>query len=189
MPRAPLALLVLSLLASAASAQTRISRDGLWGSFAFGAGSAGVSCGFCTDEREWAPAGSVAFGGTLSNQVLIGGGASGYGRLSETSDTYLGWVYGLVRAYPSRGLGGFVNGGIGVNYGRGTTSTDDYSALGLGFVAGVGWDFALSQAMAVTAAANAHFSVGGYLEQNGVQASSSSFSPSMFSVALGLTLF
>lgn len=187
--RAAAVLLLFPLAVQPAAAQGDVERQGFWGSFAIGAGSAGVSCGFCSDERQWAPAGSMAFGGTLSDHILIGGGASAYGRLTETGDTYLGWAYGLVRAYPLGDLGAFLNGGIGIAYGRGTTDIDDYQALGAGFVAGIGWDLGLGPALALTALANAHFSTGGYLEQNGAQASAGGFNPSLFTIALGLTLF
>lgn len=181
-------LFLLLFVAAPVAAQGDMQRRGAWGTFTMGAGSAGVSCGFCDDGREWGPTGALAFGGALSDRVLLGGGATGFARLTETTDHYLGWAYGLVRAYPLAALNAFVTGGVGVAYGQGTSQTDDYSALGAGFVAGLGWDFGLGSGLAVTAVANAHFSAGGYLDQNGVEAASG-FNPTLFQFGLGVTLF
>jgi hypothetical protein len=189
MSRLPTLLSLLAILGTPLHAQGDLQREGAWGSFLLGAGSVGVSCGFCPTDRQWGPSGMFAVGGTISRQILLGGGTSVFGRTSETADTYLGWAYGLIRAYPSASINGFVSGGAGLNYGRGTSSTDDYQALGAGFLVGLGWDFGLGESFALTAFANALFSAGGYLEQNGVQASNSSFNPTLFQFGLGVTLF
>jgi len=182
-------LILLSTLPARALAQGDVEHEGAWGMFTLGAGSAGADCGFCSGDRQWGPSGQLAIGGTMSRQFLLGAGVSGYARIEDQTDIYLGWALGLVRYYPARKLGVFLSGGAGVNYGHGTTATDTFDALGAGFLAGVGWDVGLAPNLAITVVANALFSAGGYLKQNGVEATNSTFSPSLFQVALGLTLF
>ncbi|MDH4043989.1 MAG: hypothetical protein OEW06_05960 [Gemmatimonadota bacterium] len=188
MRRILLPCLLLLLLTSRGHAQGDIERRGAWGMFAIGAGSAGVDCGFCEGNRAWGPSGMVAFGGTPSRRVLVGGGASGIAKTAGDTDTYLGWALGLVRAYPSASLGVFVSGGAGVGYGRGTSSADAFDALGAGFLVGLGWDFGLGPSLGVTAIANFLLTAGGYLKQNDVQASGS-FNPTLFQFGLGVTMF
>lgn len=188
MPRALLAFLLITALPPSAGAQGDLERRGAWGQLTLGAGTAGVSCGFCNDGRHWAPSGAMAFGGTPSRRLLLGGGASGFARTEGETDTYLGWAYGLVRAYPLADANLHVSGGAGVVYGRGTTSTDDFDALGAGFLIGVGWDFGLAPNLAITATANMLLSAGGYLEQNGVE-TSDAFNPTLFQFGAGVTLF
>lgn len=188
MLRVLLPCLFIVVLTSRSHAQGDIERRGGWGMFAIGAGTAGVDCGFCGEERSWGPSGTVAFGGTPSRRLLVGGGASGFAKTSGDADTYLGWAYGLVRAYPSATLGAFVSGGAGLGYGRGTGGVDEFDALGAGFLVGVGWDFGLGPSLGITAIANFLLTAGGYLNQNGVQ-TSGSFNPTLFQFGLGVTLF
>jgi hypothetical protein len=182
-------LTLLAILPAGAHAQGDVEHAGAWGMFSLGAGSAGTDCGFCSDNRQWGPSGQFAFGGTMSRQFLLGVSINGFAHIQDEDNIYLGWVLGATRYYPSRSLGAYLSGGAGVNYGRGTTSSDTFDALGAGFLAGVGWDVGLGPSLAITVAANALLSAGGYLKQNGVEATNSTFSPSLFQFVLGLTVF
>lgn len=136
-PMGALCLAALVLAPSVASAQHSQKREGFW--FNVGVASGSLGCNEC-GTRVSGSSGSLALGGTLNQQWLLGVFANGwtksqYGATMSTEAFVLG-----VRFYPSAQGGFFLHGGIGSSridlsaYGFGSASVSGSSAqVGLGY--------------------------------------------------------
>jgi hypothetical protein len=143
---------------SLASAQ---ERSGFWIGLGGGIGSAGIGCDDDCDggEREWAPAGYVKLGGTLSKRVLLGAEFNLW--FDEQEGTTLNFydAVATVTFYPQRTSGFFLKGGVGAAFldmefrDDDTTITVDLGT-GLGVLAGAGYDFRVGRRTSITPAVN-----------------------------------
>jgi len=146
-------LAALALTATAMTAQQPV-REGFWGSVGAGYGTAGLSCGNCGDvAREGSFAGFLVMGLTLNPSLLIGLEVDGWVKTINGDPLRLGGLNGTVQWYPSRGMGLFVKGGIGMAYARGdlrfptSVFLDD---AGLGYLFGIGYDVPIAGGLSVT---------------------------------------
>ena len=89
------------------------NREGLWFNIGVGYGTSG--CGPCT-QRDGGLSGGLSAGITLSDNVLIGGGLTGWRKSSGAVTVAAGLLTPLVRVYPSGTDGFFLTGGVGVGW-------------------------------------------------------------------------
>ena len=89
------------------------NREGLWFNIGVGYGTSG--CGPCT-ERDGGLSGGLSAGTTLSDNVLIGGGLTGWRKSSGAVTVSARLLTPLVRVYPWGTEGFFLTGGVGVGW-------------------------------------------------------------------------
>jgi hypothetical protein len=154
-------LVLLGVLAAVpASAQNDLARRGFWIGFAAGPGFASLDCELCGPVAATGPweggAGAyiaIALGGTVRNNLLLGGELSGWGRVDPDDDDVnasVGAVSFIMQYYPVRGSGLFLKGGLGV--GGSTLRSPDLELETSGFVgtATVGYDIAIGRRFAIS---------------------------------------
>lgn len=143
-----ISLCLLTCLAMPLAAQDVQSHKGLWGGFGLGPGING------TEYNIWGVQSYGRIGGTLSQQVLLGGESAGWFGSENGYDLYRGNVSGIVLFYPSAKGGLFLKGGVGFSYL--TTSYNHFvpgtityigteSSSGFGTTAGLGFDLRLGR--------------------------------------------
>lgn len=140
--------LVVALSASPALAQDAPARSGFWFSGGLGAGSLG--CEGC-DGRETSFSGTLTFGGTLSDRVLLGVGTTGWTKSELGATLTVGTLDARVRYYPMLRSGFFLTGGMGL--GSAVASVDGLGSeteLGFGAVLGLGYDWRVGANVSVT---------------------------------------
>ena len=140
MRSALLALTILSLAALPASAQREGKHEGFW--IGFGLGGGYNVADFAAGARGGV-GGYLRMGGTLSQQVLLGGEVSGWGRDRNGATFAESGLTAIITFYPiERGL--FFKGGAGfagwsTSYSAAGTTTQS-TATGFAGTVGVGYD-------------------------------------------------
>lgn len=155
--RAVIASAVATAFAAAAVTAQESAREGFWGSVGAGYGAAELTCSNCGDlDREGSFSGFLVMGATLNPSLLIGLEVDGWVKTINGDPLRLGGLSGIVQWYPSRSMGLFVKGGVGMAYARGdlrfptSVFVDD---AGLGYLLGVGYDFPVG-GLSITPLAN-----------------------------------
>jgi hypothetical protein len=149
----------LILLAAPVQAQRVANHEGFWISFGFGAGSAFGDDAFDGDSK-FGGAGFLRMGGSVSQQLLLGGEIIGWGTDQDNVAIGRGAMMFTAMYYPSPKGGFYLKGGAGFS-GRsaewevpfeGYTATvkDDQGGIGLG--AGLGYDIQLGRNFFLTPA-------------------------------------
>ena len=123
------------------------TRKGFWFNGGLGYGSLGCDgCG----GRTGSVSGNLALGGTVSPQILLGVGLSGWTKSELGATLTVGTVDARIRFYPSPAGGFFLTGGIGV----GTVSAGfggvGGSETGLGVLLGLGYDVRVAPNVSIT---------------------------------------
>ncbi len=147
------------LLSSPAIAQRTAVHEGFWISFGFGGGMAFGDDAFDGDSK-FGGAGFLRMGGSLSQQLLIGGELIGWGANKEEWSIGRAAVMFTALYYPSPKGGFYLKGGAGFA-GRSaetessvgsvtTTIREDHGGIGLG--AGLGYDIQLARNFFLTPA-------------------------------------
>jgi hypothetical protein len=127
------------------------ARKGFWISFGFGAGSLGASCDGCGDlDRETGVSGYLRLGGTISQNILIGGGTNGFYKDSDGIKQQFGAVSALILWYPSARGGLYLQGGLGYSLYSATDGIDDIDAGGASALLGIGYDIRLGTNFSLT---------------------------------------
>jgi hypothetical protein len=147
-----LAVAVTALLVTpAAHAQNPQVRDGFW--FSIGVGGGSLGCENCED-RTSGGAGYLAFGGKLSDNILLAGTLSGWGKSEDGVTLTVGLAALTARFYPSASGGFFLNAGVGVgsvdlefDFGPGSFTT---SETGAGALLGLGYDLRVGRMLSIT---------------------------------------
>ena len=158
------------------------AREGFWFNGGLGLGSYRAHSGTCEDcdSNVSGLSGDLSLGGTFSDQLLLGGGSSGYYRSLENRETLrVGIVDARLRFYPIRASGLFLNGGVGI--GTITTGVVGFSSAsrtehGIAGVVGVGWDIRVRPNVSLTPF------------WNGIGVSTSSATASFGQLGLGITV-
>ena len=101
----------LALNVAPALAQHPQTRSGFWFSGGLGYGSLG--CDGC-DGREGGLSGGLAFGGTLSDKVLLAVGTTGWSKSEFGGSLTVGTLDARIRFYPMVTSGFFLTGGLGL---------------------------------------------------------------------------
>ena len=151
------ALLLLS--AAPAQAQRVATHEGYWISFGFGGGSAFGDDAWDGDSK-FGGAGFLRMGGSLSQQLLLGGEIIGWGTDQDGVEIGRGALMFTAMYYPSPKGGFYLKGGAGFS-GRSVefeipfddltaTVTDEQGGIGLG--AGLGMDIQLARNFFLTPA-------------------------------------
>jgi hypothetical protein len=168
-------LALAAVLPQAASAQGHPqTRQGFWFNGGMGYGSLG--CQDC-DGREGSLSGGLAFGGTLSQKVLLGAGLNGWTKSEDGATLSVGTVTALIRYYPSATGGFFLTGGLGVgNIHAEVTGLGSGDETGFGALAGIGYDFRVGSNVSLTP------------YWNGFATSSSNSDANVGQVGLGVTI-
>ena len=137
MRSALLALAVLSLVAMPADAQREGKHEGFW--IGFGLGGGYNFADFAAGSRGGA-GGYLRMGGTLSQQVLLGGEVSGWGR-NRNGETFAeSGLTAIITFYPVR-RGPFLKGGAGfAGWSTGAGTSTVTTASGFAGTLGVGYD-------------------------------------------------
>jgi len=154
-----LAAATLFLLATPVQAQRTANHEGFWISFGFGAGTALGDDAFDGDSK-FGGAGFLRMGGSVSQQLLLGGEIIGWGTNQDNVRIGRAAMMFTAMYYPSPKGGFYLKGGAGfsgrtveyeVHLGDVTaTVTDDQGGIGLG--AGLGYDIQLARNFFLTPA-------------------------------------
>ena len=150
---------LLLVAATPADAQRTAEHSGYWISFGFGGGTAFGDDAFSGDSK-FGGAGFLRMGGSVSQQLLLGGDLIGWGTDQDGVQIGRGAMMFTALYYPSPKGGFYVKGGAGfagrttefeVQVGDVTaTVTDDQGGVGLG--AGLGFDIQLARNFFLTPA-------------------------------------
>lgn len=144
---AVLTLALAGALAPAAQAQRPQVREGFW--FSIGVGGGSLGCEEC-DDRTNGGAGTLAFGGKLSNNVLLAGSANGWTRTEEGATLTVGLVAVEARFYPSATGGFFLKAGAGIGSADLDFGSVTLSETGAGALAGLGYDIRVGRMISIT---------------------------------------
>ncbi len=150
---------LLVALAAPAEAQRTAVHDGFWISFGFGGGSAFGDDAFDGDSK-FGGAGFLRMGGSVSQQLLLGGELIGWGTDQDNTSIGRGALMFTTMYYPSPKGGLYLKGSAGFA-GRSAewtilvddltaTVTEDQGGIGLG--AGIGYDIQLARNFFLTPA-------------------------------------
>jgi hypothetical protein len=148
------ALAIPALLAAQSAAGGPPTRTGFWISFGLGGGPKWHSCDVCTEEFGNGFGGSVALGGTLSQQWLIGADVVGFFPFAGMDDGYTANTDGFgaalftMRHYPKPDGGLFLMGGLGL--GEIDVEQDVLEANGFVGKVGLGYDLRAGRNFSIT---------------------------------------
>lgn len=163
-----LAVTSVPLHAQEEPAVNKHARRGFWISFGAGAGSIGANCDGCEDtDRETGLSGYLRLGGTISPNILIGGGTNGFYKDSEGIRQTFGAASALILWYPSARGGFYLEGGLGYALYAATDDVDELSAGGVSALLGVGYDIRLGQNFSLTPFFSVAANGGAELKANG----------------------
>ena len=113
--------------------------EGVWWSLGVGVGWNRLGCDLCDGDRDFGPAGRVAFGGVVRPGFLLGIEGNGWTFSDDDEDSRekAGSITGVAYLFPDPTRGFFVKGGVGyVGY---WVEDFNYDAIALQF--GVGYSF------------------------------------------------
>ena len=123
-------------------------RHGFWFNGGLGYGSLGCEdCG----SRESGLSGGLSLGGTLSPNLLLGVGTTGWYKDEGGANLTVGTLDARLRWYPSTTGGFFLTTGLGV--GSISASADGFgsaSETGVGFMLGLGYDIRVGSGLSLT---------------------------------------
>jgi hypothetical protein len=144
-------LLLASLVALPASAQSNPqTRQGFWINFGFGAGSLGVDCDNCGDEREAGINVNLRMGGTLSQKLIIGGEFNFWSKSEGDVSLTTGNIGPVILFYPSATGGFFLKGGLGLATSTFELGSIEFEEQGVGVTLGLGYDARVGRNFALT---------------------------------------
>jgi hypothetical protein len=140
------ALLVSGAAPTVAQANPQ-TRDGFW--IGFGVGSGSLGCDDC-GSRESAGSGYLKMGGTINQQLLIGGQIDGWSKSTNGATLTFANVAAVVYFYPWVDGGLYLMGGVGgssikVDVGQFSNQTN-----GTGYTVGLGYDWRVAKSFALT---------------------------------------
>ena len=131
-----------------AKAKEKHRRVGFW--FNGGLGYGSLSCEDC-DGREGAVTGGLAFGGTVSQKVLLGAATTGWAKSESGGQLEVGILVAVIRWYTSATGGFFLLGGLGL----GSIHTElagfgSQTETGVGALLGLGYDIRVGENVSLT---------------------------------------
>ena len=174
--------------ANVGAAQKPQIRKGFWIAFGFGYGSANLSCDslLCSGGSEGGGTGHIRLGGTLNEQLLLGGDISGWAKEESGATQAVGNVSFIAQYYPMKQSGLFLKGGAGFSsiMLEGGGRTADGESFGLS--AGVGYDIRVGRNISITPIADFLFGGSRDLQVDGVT-QTAGVSTTTLSVGLGVT--
>ncbi|MFN2317758.1 MAG: hypothetical protein ABR551_11990 [Gemmatimonadales bacterium] len=173
MTRALFLLVALMLvLAALAEGQRPQVRRGFWMAGGGGIGHTTSDCEQCNvEQQETGSYLSMALGGTVGRNVLVGAEMNSWHRGLEDGDESLLGVFTVVQWYPWDAQGLHLRTGVGWSYARSgfeigeVTGTTDKLGLGLRF--GAGWDFRVRRMLSISPFLGIHVAALGDTESRG----------------------
>lgn len=124
------------------------TRDGVWLSGGLGWGSA--VCQYCLG-RQGGFTGGLSAGVAVSPRLLVGVGTSGWYKSVDGVALSGGTIDGRIRFYPSRALGLFLTGGLGLGHISATfNNVATETQYGVGALYGLGWDIRVARNLSLT---------------------------------------
>ena len=117
------------------------TRQGFGISFGIGAGSAGVDCEVCPDDRETGLSGYLRIGGYLRPNLFLAGESNGWSKTEDGVEGQAGFLSAVAQWYPQPASGLFVKGGLGLATVSLEDDVDEITSTGLGITVGGGYDF------------------------------------------------
>ena len=147
-------LAALAVVPAQASAQSQNS-SGLWLGLTMGGGWGRIGCDLCVAGRELGYTGTLSFGGTVRDGLLVGAEVGGWTFQQEEARQTIGSLSGILTMYPRPDESGlFVRGGLGVNYAKVTEGDQDVDATTVGVQLGVGHEYHLTRGWSLLNAVN-----------------------------------
>jgi hypothetical protein len=136
------------------------SHSGFHAAIGLGAGSLGVSCDDCEDDREEGGVLMLRFGGALRPGLVLSGEATGWNRKEEddggtTLDAHASWLLLSWQFYPDPAAGFWWKIGAGASSIDVTVDPPGFGSaklqtVGLGLSAGVGYDIHVARGFSLT---------------------------------------
>lgn len=137
------------LAAGVAPAQHPQTRQGFWIAFGLGYGAAKLSsCSGCSSEGSGT--GHVRLGGTLNEQLLLGGDITGWVKEQSGVTATVGAVSFVAQYYPMPASGLFLKGGVGYSGVAFEAGGDQVTGTGFGLSAGAGYDIRVGRNISIT---------------------------------------
>lgn len=157
-------LVAMVAIPQGASAQARNS-SGLWLGLGLGGGWGRIGCDLCVADRELGYTGSLSFGGTVRDGLLVGAEVDGWTYSRDDARQTIGSLHGVLTMYPRPDQTGlFVKGGLGVSYTKVTEDDEDVNATTVGVLLGVGHEYHLAPGWSLLSTVNIHASSFGTLK-------------------------
>ncbi|HET8644023.1 MAG TPA: outer membrane beta-barrel protein [Vicinamibacteria bacterium] len=176
---------VAALAGPSAQAQTR---DGFFVGFGAGWGSASVgSDAGDADEREGSVTAHARVGTAIGDRTLAGVELNGWFDSEDDASLSLFNTTVALYFYPADS-GLFVKGGAGLSRADFELGGDNASGIGWGLMAGLGYDFAISDSTAVTPMATFWYGKPGNLKLDGIEVLQG-FNHNVVEVAVGITFY
>jgi hypothetical protein len=126
------------------------TRQGFWIGFGVGPGSVGADCRYCTTERTTGPSGYLRLGGTVSQNILIGGETNGWAHNEGGLNESMGFASAVLYWYPSRTGALYLKIGLGGMSYREDDGVDETTATAGAGCVGVGYEFRVRPNMSIT---------------------------------------
>jgi hypothetical protein len=172
--------------ATVGTAQKPQIRKGFWIAFGLGYGSADITCDGCTGSREGGGVGHIRLGGTLNQQLLLGGDITGWTKEESGATVSLGSVSFIAQYYPMEQGGLFVKGGAGFSTIMLEAGGDNASGESFGLSAGIGYDIRVGRNVSITPIADFLFGGSRDIQYSGTTIASG-VGMNVFTVGLGVT--
>lgn len=166
------------------------TRQGFW--WGAGAGTAWnqLNCDICSDSRRNGFSLTGKLGGTVSQNLLLGGEATGWYSSDDPVTELFGGLSAIAQWYPSATGAFYFKAGFGLTTYRATDSLDDedntFTSGAMGPSVGLGYDFRVSRNLSINPYSSVMFATFGNLRLNGDDISDNA-SFTLIQVGLGLT--
>jgi hypothetical protein len=166
-------------------------RQGFFFSVGGGAGSVGIDCAVCSEDRETGLSGNLRLGAAISPQFTLAIGTNGWFKsedvLGTTLTTTFGWLNVLAIFYPSKTAGFWIQAGAGLMFGKLDDEVDQITSAGPGGILGVGYDFMIGRTISLAPYINFLASQGN-LKFNGLELLDEDFNPNLVQFGLAFSV-
>lgn len=150
-------LLAVVVSPSAAAQDSGPRRQGFWFLIGAGYGSASIDCDQCSGDYKSGLAGTLALGGTLNQQLLVGVESDWWTRDDDKVWTSAGVVSAVVYLFPRHDMGLYFKGGAGVAGFHSTGFGPNKDQFGFGVLGGVGYEIPVHSDFSLTPMASYHW--------------------------------
>jgi len=164
-------------------------RDGFWWGAGLGTAWNQLNCDICSDSRRGGLTLGGKLGGTVSQNLLLGGELTGWYSSDDPVTELFGALSAVAQWYPSATGAFYLKAGFGLTTYRASDSLDEdqkFTSAAMGPQVGLGYDFRISRGMSITPYSSVMFAAFGNLRLNGNEISDNA-SFTLIQVGLGLT--